>query len=111
MKTSICASMIGFSFLSWPAFASVVCAPAMVAGNHESPACASFEIPDHSAMSFNFSCNGYKFSVNCDLHSRPNTLSLSIVGPNGTTVSTSSENELKLLDDNGNGTLIRCTAD
>ena len=110
MKTIAYVSMISFGLISNTAFASLDCALAMVSASQESPAFSSFTVPNHSAISSKFSHKGYKFTVDCDLHSRPNKLSLSIVGPNGESTSTSSENELKLIDEGGNGALIRCTA-
>ncbi len=95
------------SLLGSQAMADVICTASTIVGNQEIPF-SSMQIPDDSAISSETAHNGYKITVNCDLHSNPNKLSLSIVGPQGATASTSTKNKLKLVDVNGNGASVSC---
>jgi len=101
--------VIGLALFGAQAIADVVCTMSTIAGGQESP-CSSMQIPDETTVSSNLTCNGYKVTVDCDLHSNPNKLSLSIAPPQGPTVSTSTKNQLKLVDGAGNGAAISCVA-
>jgi hypothetical protein len=95
------------SMLSTQAFADVICTANAVSNNQEVP-CSSFQLPEGMAGSTTLSCNGYQITVFCDLYHTPNKMDLSIAGPQGSTASTSTENELRLVDSNGDGAAIRC---
>lgn len=97
------------SALGNQAMADVMCTTNTVTNNREAP-CTSMTIPEKSAISTNVTCKQFKITIQCNLYANPNTLSLSIVGPHGTAVSTTTKSELKLVDANGNGASVYCQA-
>ena len=97
--------------LNVSAFASVTCVVEQITGN-QSTLCASATTPDGSATSLTFNCkNGYNVFVDCDLHVIPTQLALKITGPDGKSVSTSTDSELQLVGSAGNGASVRCSND
>lgn len=90
------------------AFAEMTCQSAALSAHHVSGLCSAMTIPDNSAITAKTDCNGYSITIDCDLHSVPNKLTLTISGPTGQTKSTSSETEVHLTDINGNGAVIEC---
>ena len=99
----------GLTAISASAFGAAQCEAGLVSKNQESP-CASFEIPDNGSGQTSFNCTGFAITVDCDLHVKPNRLSLTITSPHRIpSASTCSQRELSLVDANGNGAFVRCT--
>jgi len=97
--------------LNVSAFASVTCVVDQISGSQPT-LCASSTTPDGSSTSLTFNCkNSYNVSVDCDLHVIPTQLALKITGPDGKFVSTSTDSELQLVDNAGNGASVRCSND
>jgi hypothetical protein len=71
--------------------------------------CASFSMPDGAGAETNVNCNDYKIAVTCDLFARPYKLALSITGPDGASVTTSTKSEIKTVAMNGEGAFVRCS--
>ncbi len=94
--------------ISTNALADMNCLFGMVNGGQESYF-SHMRVPESGAVSSSTKRNGFYFKVSCDLHNQPNKLELTIIDPQGLSQSTSSENELKLLDNSGDGAMIRCS--
>jgi len=99
--------LVTLSLTGTQAMAGMTCNVSNIWSNQEL-LCSSFTIPDDSGISTELNCNGYKVTVDCDLDIRPNKLSLQIISPQGSKVSTSTKHELKLVDDSGNGAFVSC---
>ena len=99
--------LLGLTLSSNLAFASMICSANAVVEN-KITSTVNMKIPSNGAISSTVNLNTYKVSINCDLHSEPNSLEILIVSPNDDEKSTDSDSELGMLDNNGNGVLVSC---
>ena len=102
-------TLLFVGLISTPAFADITCVSSALIGGHEENPSASITIPNNGSISSSMNCGGYKINIDGDLHVRPHTLSLAIVGPNDNTTSTSTGTELKWVNTSGNGVVVRCS--
>lgn len=99
--------------ISVPAMAGTTCISSAIVGGQTANPSAATEVPSNGSISGTVNINGYKINIDCDLNGRRrhHTLSLAITTPSGETASTSTGNELKLVNSSGDGVSVRCSDD
>lgn len=94
---------------STPAFAAITCAAGTISGGIENSS-VSMVLPDGAASSSSLNCNGFEIRIDSDLTGRRYKLALRITDPAGATVETTTKTELQVVDRNGDGAFVHCSA-
>lgn len=99
-----------FALCSFTVMADTTCISNTITGGHATPS-VSTAIPSNGSLSGTVKINEYKINIDCDIRGRRSnhTLLLKIVAPNGETASTSTGNELKLINSSGDGVSVHCS--